>query len=334
MKCSPILFAAILFAASSAIAQQHTKGFEPSAEELAAIIRLGREKEKGGPLQFEKGNGMRIVMTGHSWVAPGQASLLKIARGTGLEGHHQRYHSGGGATGSANAIWLKEFGKWKNGVEADPILIPAIATGEWDVMTWGSYYKDKPEYYIQWIDFCLKHNPEMVFYVQGGWPRFLPEYKTKTPDEILQEMKALQVSNLEEIYRPRYEPLEKLYPGKFRMIPTSFAVVELIEQFYKGELPNLDCIDEKSSGGKNGIYRDGGHLSRSSGIGHLVGYVYYGMIYRRSPALIKNYKPGNIPADFDRRMREAAWKAIVDHPLAHVDDADGDGIGDMEPAAE
>jgi beta-lactamase regulating signal transducer with metallopeptidase domain len=58
------------------------------------------------------------------------------------------------------------------------------------------------------------------------------------------------------------------------------------------------------------------------------------MIYRRSPALIKNYKPGNIPADFDRRMREAAWKAIVDHPLAHIDDADGDGIGDLDSVAE
>jgi len=75
---------------------------------------------------------------GSNWVAPGRTSLLKIAEGAGLDGHQQRHHSGGGATGSANAIWLKELGKWKEGVEADPILIPAIATGEWDVMTWGS----------------------------------------------------------------------------------------------------------------------------------------------------------------------------------------------------
>lgn len=43
-------------------------------------------------------------------------------------------------------------------------------------------------------------------------------------------MTALQASDLEKIYRPRYEPLEKLYPGKFRMIPTSFAEVDLIGQ--------------------------------------------------------------------------------------------------------
>lgn len=231
MKCFYILFATMLSATSFATAQQNATLFKPSDDELAAAIRLGREKGKAGPLQFEKGKGLRIVMTGHSWVAPGQTSLLKIAEGAGLDGHHQRFHSGGGGTGSANAIWLKEFGKWKTGVEANPILIPAIVTGEWDVMTWGSYYEDKPEYYTQWIDLCLKHNPETVFYVQGGWPRFLREYKTKTPAEILEDMNALQASVVEEVYRPRYEPLEKLYPGKFRMIPTSFAMVNLIEQF-------------------------------------------------------------------------------------------------------
>ena len=93
------------------VPKPHTIVFEPSDDELAAIIRLGREKGKGGPLQFEKGKGLRIVMTGHSWVAPGRTSLLKIAAAAGLDGHQQRHHSGGGATGSANAIWLKEFGK-------------------------------------------------------------------------------------------------------------------------------------------------------------------------------------------------------------------------------
>ena len=51
-------------------------------------------------------------MTGHSWVAPGRNKLLEIAGAAGYTGHRQRVHGGGGSTGAANAIWLKEFGKW------------------------------------------------------------------------------------------------------------------------------------------------------------------------------------------------------------------------------
>ena len=95
-----------------------------------------------------------------------------IAAAAGYSGHRQVTHTGGGPTGSANAIWLKEFGKWKEGVKAKPTLIPAIVTREWDVMTWGPYMRDKPEYYSQWIDLCLQHNPQTIFYLQDAWPRF------------------------------------------------------------------------------------------------------------------------------------------------------------------
>ena len=42
----------------------------------------------------------------------------------------------------------------------------------------------------------------------------------------------------------------------------------------------------------------------------------------------------NTPFKFDRKMRDAAWKAIVTAPFARIDDEDGDGIADVVAAAE
>ena len=84
----------------------------PSEDEIKAVIEAGRQSNGDGPLQFEKGDGVRVVMTGHSWVAPGRKTLPEIAEAAGFENHHQRWHMSGGPTGAANAIWLKEFGKW------------------------------------------------------------------------------------------------------------------------------------------------------------------------------------------------------------------------------
>src|SRR5207244_3300046 len=103
------------------------------------------------PLSYPKGNGLRILMTGHSWVAPGRVSLPKIAEAAGLTGHHQRSHTSGGFSGSALAIWASEVGRFQN-QPAKTILLPAIATGQWDVMTWGAFYGDQPQTYSQWID--------------------------------------------------------------------------------------------------------------------------------------------------------------------------------------
>jgi hypothetical protein len=309
--------------------RQKTTTFTPTEEDVERIIALGREQKTQGPLSFEKGDGLRVVMTGHSWVAPGRSTLLKIAAAAGLDGHRQRHHTSGGGTGAANAIWLKEFGKWQEGQPPSPILVPAIATGKWDVMTWGSYYEDKSEYYTQWIDLCLKYNPEMTFLIQDGWPRFSPDYKEKEPAEIRGQLNARLTEFQKDFYRPGYESLNEKYPGKVRIIPASLAVVDLINRFYDGKVPDLDCVDEKTSGGKKGVYRDGGHLSKTSGVEHLVGYLYYGMLYGKSPELIEGYQPQGVPTALDSLLREIAWKAIVESPLAAVDDTDGDGLADQ-----
>jgi hypothetical protein len=312
--------------------EQKTTIFKPTAKELQAVIAGGGEGKSAGALKHDKGNGLRIVMTGHSWVAPGRKTLPLIASAAGFDGHQQRSHTSGGATGAANAIWLKEFGKWDDSPPL-PVLVPAIATGEWDVMTWGGYIKDKEEYFTQWIDLCLKHNPEMTFFLQDGWPRFDPGFKNMEADAILGAMREGYAGSRANRQRSFYDKLEKKYPGKVHIIPAGAAVVDLIGRYYDGKVPDLDCVDEKTNGGKKGVYRDGGHLSRASGSEWLVGYIYYGMLYKKSPQLIEGLEPEGVPSRLDETMREVAWKAITSSPFSRITDKDGDGVGDREPAA-
>jgi hypothetical protein len=312
--------------------QQGAKGprldvHSPTEDEIRTVIEAGRKANGDGPLQFEKGDGVRVVMTGHSWVAPGRKTLPEIAEAAGFENHHQRWHMSGGPTGAANAIWLKEFGKWHKEEPPNPVLLPAIATGQWDVMTWGSYYEDQPEFYTQWIDLCLEYNPKMEFCIQDGWPRFDPSWKSQPREKILQAIDA-QSAELQGYYLQHFDHFGKKYPGKVRVIPAGPAVVELIHRFLDGRVPHFDCIDERSQGGKRGVYRDGGHLSRDSGTEWLVGYLYYGMLYRKSPELIGDFTPDGVPERLDRTLREIAWQAITTSPMSGIVDKDRDGVGD------
>ena len=299
--------------------------FKPTTEQLNEAKATGGRQSRT-PLKFAKGKGLRILMTGHSWVAPANRTLPGIAKVAGLDGHQQRVHISGGATGSANAIWLKEFGKFRADAPK-PILVPAIATGEWDVMTWGSYYNDKPENFSQWIDLCLKYNPDMKFFIQDGWPRVGSADAKLQPAAAVKKLTGEMNRMVNEYFTPGLEVLNQRYPGKVHFVPAGPAVVELIRRYYDQKLPGFDCLSE-NFGGSKGIYRDGGHLSKKSGAEHLVGYVYYATLYRRSPTLLPKHAPDGVPAVIDRELREIAWETVGKSPLSGIADKDADGMAD------
>lgn len=303
-----------------------TEIFRPTAAELAAAMDADNAAGQRKALHFEKGNGLRIVSTGHSWVGPALRTLPEIAAAAGLDGQHIRSHTGGGRTGSANAIWRKEFGKYAD-EPARPILLPAIATGQWDVMTWGAFYGDRPEYFSQWIDVSLKANSKMVFYLQDGWPIFDRGLHKADAAQVLRALDQAHRQAQQTTFREFYDVMQKKYPDKVFILPAGAAVVDMLHRYYAGELPSFDCVSEHL-GGTKGIFQDGSHLSRNSGMEWLVGYVYYGTLYRRSPEKIASLVPPNVPPEVDRAMRQAAWNAIINSPYSGVSDANGDGIGD------
>ena len=299
--------------------------FQPTAADLDRAMHPETAARKE-PLSFPKGNGVRLLMTGHSWVAPGHRTLSAIAAAAGFDGHHQRAHLSGGSTGSANSIWLTEFGKFRD-KPAQPLLFPAIATGQWDVMSWGAFYGDTTECYTQWIDVCLKTNPNMTFLIQDGWPTFPQALATASADSVLTAIDAQQSLAQLVMFRALYDSLNTRYPGKLRIIPAGAAVVEMLHHYYAGRLPGFDCVSEHL-GGNRGIYRDGGHLSGASGMEHLVGYAYFGMLYRQSPERITGYHPRGVNATVDELMRKATWNAIIHSPFSGITDKAGKGMAD------
>lgn len=302
-----------------------TEIFKATAEQLDAAMQAETAANRQEPLQFPKGDGLRIVSSGHSWVAPAMRTLPDIARAAGFEAQRLRSHTSGGGTGSANSIWRKELGQYGD-EPAKPILLPAIATGQWDVMTWGMYYGDVPEHYTQWMDVCLQKNRDMVFYVQDGWPTYGPELKTLEKTEALARIDARQ-TEVQTLLQPLYDDFDRRYPGKVRFIPAGAAVCEMIHRYYDGRLPEFDCVSEHL-GGTCGIFRDGGHLSKVSGLEWLDGYVYFAALYGRSPESIRDWRPQGVAENVDQAMRQAAWKAVCSSPYSGVVDADQDGVDD------
>lgn len=325
---STLLAVVLVLASTLPAAEKPLPFFKPTVEELERAMGGGSSTGQKEGLQFPKGNGVRLLMTGHSWVEPGRKTLPAMAAAAGYTGHHQRAHISGGGTGSANSIWLTEFGRFPN-KPATPVLLPAIATGQWDVMSWGAFYDDTPECFTQWMEVCLKHNPGMTFLVQDGWP----VYRTKTPaatkESILQNLDEQHDRVQRELIQKFHAGLEAKYPGKVHVIPAGAAVVEMIRHQLAGELPGFDCISEHL-GGSRGVYRDGGHLSTTSGMEQLVGYLYFGMLYRQSPERLTNYHPNGVDPTVDRLMRQAAWKAITHSPFSGITDRDGKGVADLE----
>lgn len=269
-------------------------------------------------LSYPKGNGLRIVSAGHSWVSPAMNTFDPIAQAAGFDAHHLRTHIGGASMGSARSIWAAEQGLDYPGRPKDAsrkaILLPAIETGQWDVMTWGEYPWDKTEDYTHWIDVCLKANPGMVFYIQDGWP-YANDGMTASGQYDIEKFLERQ-KQLNAFVQKGVDALNARYPGKIHVIPLGDGVCALLKLHLKKQLPYVKEVDSQNQP-IPGIYRDGGHLDETSGMGWFEGYIYYATLYKKSPELI----PGKFKVpneELDKVFRKVAWQVVTRHPLSGV----------------
>lgn len=321
-------------------------GFPDSAvcyktpEEIQAIYRKAFPADRQPVFHVPKPEkALRIVGTGHSFMAPGYRTFPAICRAAGFE-QPLRTHTGGGMTGSARYKWEQENGIFEFAGKPQPKLLAAIATGAWDAMLWGPYLADRPAYYACWIDFCLKYNPKMEFFLSDAWPSLrqlssVPESEDELSAETFVRLDQEKQVNIENLIAA----LDRKYAGKVHIMPTSDAMVLAVKAYYEGKLPGIEGINRAVGGKTYSIWRDQlGHLG--PGFERLEGYVFYATIYRRSPALIEGdipFKPlvdkklGKLDPprqEVDRLFRSIAWEAVINNPLSDVTDRDGDGIGD------
>ncbi|MEM8956136.1 MAG: hypothetical protein AAGD22_18435, partial [Verrucomicrobiota bacterium] len=309
-----------------------------SPEEIASIYE---ESDPGrgdvAPLNQSAGDVLRIIGTGHSFMAPGYRTLPKITEADGFT-QPLHTHTGGGMTGSARYKWEQENGIFEFDKNPTPKLLNAIANGEWDVMMWGPYFNDRPEYYSCWIDFALKHDQDMKFYLSDAWPQLhqldtVPASEEEFTVELFEQMSAEK----NEAHKALINSLRDEYGDIVFILPTSDAMTLAAQAYLRGELPGVEGLHKAVGGENRSLWRDPlGHLG--PGFERLEGYVFYATLYGKSPELIE----GDIDFDglernggsdypspeLDRIFRKIAWQAVTNHPLSGVTDKNNNGLAD------
>ena len=284
-------------------------------------------------VSFEKQeNGvLRIVGTGHSFMAPGYRTLPIIC---GMAGFKQPLytHTGGGITGSSRYKWEQENGIFQFNGKPTPKLLASIANAEWDAMMWGPYFNDRPEYYSCWIDFCLKYNLEMKFYLSDAWPQLYQLGENpKSEDFFTEEVIDQMGDEKRKIYIEIVEKLREDYPNRVFILPTSDAMVLAAKYQRQGKLPGIEGFHKVIGGKERSLWRDQlGHIG--PGFDRLEGYVFYATLYGKSPEALGIWGTRNesdFPsAELDRIFRKIAWQAVTNHHLSGVRDDNGDGVKD------
>ncbi|MGI9467732.1 MAG: hypothetical protein ACR2OA_11470 [Rubripirellula sp.] len=283
---------------------------------------------------------LRVVGVGHSFMVPGYKTMPLIAQGAGMD-QPLYTHVGGGMTGSARYKWEQENGIFQFKGKPYPKLLSSIANAEWEAMMFGPYFQDQPKYYSCWIDFCLKYNPEMKFYLSDAWPQLSQlKEKPESEDFFTNEVLDQLAEERRVLHAQVIDPLRKAYPGKVFILPTSDSMVLAAKHFLRGELPGIEGLHRMIGRKERSLWRDQlGHLG--PGFERLEGYVFYATLYGKSPELIEDNIPfgGNTTfpsASLDKIFRKIAWQAVSEHPYSGITDKNGDGINDAseEPALQ
>ncbi len=303
-----------------------------SPEEIAELYRqLARGRDAVIRYKKPTDGSLRIVGTGHSFMMPGYKTFPHIVKASGLNQPPLLTHTGGGMRGSARYKWEQENGIFQFDGKPTPKLLASIANSQWDAMMWGPYFNDRPAYYSCWIDFCLKYNPDMKFYLSDAWPQL--EQLDQIPgseDQLTPEVMMRLGKEKFKTYSKLVNELNNKYEGKVFIMPTCEAMVLCVKYFNQGKLPGIDGIHQAVGKQKRSLWRDRlGHLG--PGLGNLEGYVFYATIYGRTPEHIKGDVFGNsdFPSrELDRRFREIAWQAVLRNPLSGVVDDNKNGIAD------
>jgi len=275
---------------------------------------------------------LRIVGTGHSFMAPGYKTFPLIAKAAGMD-QPLYTHTGGGMTGSTRYKWEQENGIFQFDGKPRPKLLASVANAKWEAMMWGPYFNDRPEYYTCWIDFCLKYNPDMKFFLSDAWPQLyqlgeVPKSEDFFTAEIFERLGRERTAGYAELVRS----LNDTYDNRVFIMPTSDAMVLAAKHYLRGELPGIEGINRIIGKKERSLWRDHlGHLG--PGFDRLEGYVFYATIYGRSPELLKQPILFRDKDDFpspalDRIFRKIAWQAVSNNPLSGVTDKNGDGLRD------
>ena len=283
--------------------------------------------------------GVKMLFIGHSLVAPVEKMIRYISRGVRLKDYESRMQYSGGKSGAPLRHWNYTGSKQKTR--------PALMTGKWDHLAMGMYYYwAEVEDISRWIDFSLKYNPGMKFYLQDGWPAVdggrsnygssSREAKVlrKAAGEIWNKveeddrgkkiltLKAFEeaIAGLDKSMDLKLKALNKKYPGKVFSIRSSHAMLELRRLLAKKKLPVINRVLAASRKDRDSaLYADSLHSGTAVIV--LESYLYLAAVHKLDPRKLPALRKGE-EAKLDKVLRELAVKITLENPWSGVKASD------------
>ena len=171
------------------------------------------------------------------------------------------------------------------------------------------------------MDFALKYQPEMKFYLMDAWPQRL-NFKPalKSDDDVTHGAIGNASKELYLGFQALLTPLREKYGDRVFVIPTNAALTRLVQHHLQNPIAEVKGIFQPLNGNANSIWRDQrGHLHPT--FHPLIGYVYYATLYQKDPKDLPRLTPtvGAQPSEkLDQLFRKIAWEVVQNHPLSGV----------------
>ena len=254
--------------------------------------------------------GERVFFTGHSFHMFVPAGIATLAREAGITDHKT---AGTQGLGGSRVVQHWDLPDGKDQARK------ALASGEVDVLTLAPNMKLPDEGIDRFVDLAVKHNPKVRVLVQASWMTWdgkgggagfhnadrdtLPvaDIRAATAEHVKQMSEQLRAINARHGRQVAF------------LVPAGTAVVRLRELLAEGKVPGITKPSK--------LFRDDiGHANDE--VSHLVIYVNYAALYRRSPVGLPGLtRTGAIPAapsELELLLQDIAWKTVIAEPLSGV----------------
>lgn len=173
--------------------------------------------------------GHDALLMGHSFFAPFAAALPEYAAWAGFPDHRQERVFAGGADGAPISFWEStgdDNARIKARLDAGGITL-------FGMTHYPLGYERSLEGIINWVDYALVENPDVVFFIGMPWP-------TDPGSKSLEQYRSEYDTFHEQEIHGFIDELRQRYPdNQFYCIPYGKGAVELKRRFEEGRLPEI-----------------------------------------------------------------------------------------------
>ena len=259
--------------------------------------------------------GQRVFWVGHSFhmfLAPTSASPGPVA----LLANEARF-ADHAAVGTHMIGGSTPMQHWSQGTdETNPVKV-ALRAGQVDVLTLASNAVIPEAGIDLFADLAFAHNRDVRVMIQESWGTFDNMGSSMSPadrDLLTRDDLALMRRGIvlyEERLRGQISAINARHGREVAtLVPVYPAVVRFREEVLEGRVPGITKQTE--------LFADGlGHAKLP--LQHLVAYVWYAAMYRRSPLGLTSLAQADETSRAQHRvMQRIAWEAVIAEPASGV----------------